>query len=58
MKILIQLEIEYNQYPSGNSYNELIKKIKNHYENNHEIPETEAIKFKSLGVVKISRVIQ
>lgn len=58
MKILIQLEVEYEDGIKKENYIQLIKIIKNHYENHMNIIETRNAKFKSLGVVKISRVIQ
>jgi len=61
MKILIQLEIEYEEPSEWNyktGYIELIRKLKDHFENCITIPETEKILFKSLGKVGISRIIQ
>lgn len=59
MKILIQLEIEYETYPKNNEdYVSLIRKIKDHFENYIPIPEIREIPFKSLGKVGISKIIQ
>lgn len=58
MKILIQLEIEYLDTKNMYDYKKLISEIKDYYENVLPIPETNKLKFKSLGAVKISRVIQ
>ena len=58
MKILIQLEIEYENPKKVKDYVSLIKEIKSYYENHATIPQIEKIRFKSLGKVGISKIIQ
>jgi len=61
VKILVQLEIEYEDLKNKNDFINLIKIIKNYYENEHLIPVAnlhQEFNFKSLDKVRISRVIQ
>jgi hypothetical protein len=58
MKLLIQLEIEYKQPENEIKYDFFIKTLKYHFENYLHLPETLKNNFKSLGKVRISRVIQ
>jgi len=59
LKILVQLEIEYNKLPEFMSdYANIIEKIKTYFENDIIIPETKKLKFKHLDKVKIAKIIQ
>jgi hypothetical protein len=55
MKILVQLEIEYEQPANKTYFWDLIDLIKTYFENEITIPETEKVNFKEYDIVKISQ---
>ena len=58
MKININFTIEYDKPENIKNYKELLKVIRNHFENNMSIPCTENISWKSVGEIGIAIKIQ
>ena len=58
MKITINFTIEYEQPKTEEDYKELLKVIKNYFENDMSIPCTKNVSWKSVGKISISQKIQ